>query len=73
MNKKTKIALILGAAAIGGYFLWKSRQPENKNASGGCGCNKSFDSARSGPVLDGRAGPVQLPVFGRKVILRDNN
>ena len=63
MNK-TKIALIIGAVAIGGYFLWKSRQPEKKSASGGgCGCGQKS--------LDGRAGPVQLPRFGRKVILRE--
>jgi hypothetical protein len=62
MNKKTKIALIIGAAAIGGYFLWKSRQPEKKSASG-CGCDKKS--------AIGRAGPVELPRFGRKVILRD--
>ena len=63
MNNKTKIALIIGAVAIGVYFLWKSRQPAKKSASGGCGCGqKSFD---------GRAGPVQLPRFSRKVILRD--
>lgn len=63
MNKKTKIALIIGAAAIGGYFLWKSRQPEKKSASGGCGCSKKS--------LDGRAGPVEIPSFGRPVILRE--
>lgn len=62
MSNKTKIALILGAAAIGGYFLWKSRQPEKKSASG-CGCDKKS--------AIGRAGPVDLPNFGRPVILRD--
>lgn len=63
MNTKTKIALVIGAAAIGGYFLWKSRQPEKKSATGDCGCNKKSSI--------GRAGPVDLPNFGRPVILRD--
>lgn len=63
MNTKTKIALIVGAAAIGGYFLWKSSQAEKKSASG-CGCGEKKSAI-------GRAGPVDLPSFGRPVILRD--
>ena len=65
MKKQTKIALLLGAVAIGGYFLWKSRQPK-KNLSGlkmradgqDCGCNK-------------KAGSVDLPDFGKPVILQN--
>lgn len=64
MNKKTKVALVLGAVAIGGFFLWKARQPKKSNLTGlkmngDCGCNKSAD-----------AGPVQLPEFGKPIDLQ---
>lgn len=60
MKKQTKIALIIGAVAIGGFLLWKSSQPKKsmsgkKKADGGCGC----------------AGKVELPEFGRPVVLEN--
>jgi len=66
MKKQTKVALVLGAVAIGGFLLWKSRQPKKSNltglkmrADGDCGCNKSAD-----------AGKVKLPEFGKPLDIK---
>jgi hypothetical protein len=64
MKKQTKVALVLGVVAIGGFLLWKARQPQKTNLTGlkmneDCGCNKSAD-----------AGKVQLPEFGKPLDLK---
>ena len=69
MKKQTKIALVLGAVAIGGFLLWNSRKPKKNlsglkmNADGDCGCNKKANAG-------GIAGQVQLPDFGKPVKLK---
>ena len=56
MKKSTKVTLFVLVAGIGGYLLWKSRQPKKNaigvtmvgrnrdawkvNATGDCGCGK---------------------------------